>query len=139
MLGRDILTVLFRLLQPTPSPRRNFLRDAAHLFIPFALATFLLLLGGALLATWGRLSRGVLVGFCAAAGVLVGLFLLCHLALYCARTGAAAADGSDDPGSVGKPVPTPMVCPRCFGGVPRMNVFAPYDGNRNTDQVSHGY
>lgn len=159
MFGRDVLTLRscrpkMPSSWPAPWPRK-IVRDAAHLFIPFSLAGLLLLLGGALLITWGRLSGGVLIGFCATAGVLVGLFVTCHLALYCARAGgdagdaggsgaassSASSDGPGSPGPVGIPVRvrSPRVCASCLGGLPRADVVASQGGNRNAHEVSHGY
>lgn len=111
-----------------PRPRR-IVHDTAHLFIPFAFAIFLLLLGGALLITWGRLSNAVLVGFCVTAGILIGFFVICHLALYCTRaredgvreTGKNDDSDSSPLGSVldarSVKLGSPRVCRSCLGGL----------------------
>lgn len=111
-----------------PWPRR-VVRDTAYLFIPFAFAIFLLLLGGALLITWGRLSNAVLVGFCVTAGILLGVFVICHLGLYCTRAEAAGVretgkkynSGSSPVGSIldarSVKLGSPRVCRSCLGGL----------------------
>lgn len=86
-----------------PSWPRRFVHDAAYLLLPFSFVVFLILLGGALLITWGDLSNAVLIGFCVTAGLLVGGFLLCHLVLYC--TSADAAANSEEQGG-GSSTPT---------------------------------
>lgn len=135
---------------PLPWWPRKFVNDVAHLFLPFALAAFLLVAGGVLLATWGQLSRGVLVGFCVTAGVLVGLFVLCHLTLYCARVRGEEEKGGlvggptlsisgppESPGSIGVPVKvkSPRTCPNCCGGVPRTDLVASQVVIRTANQV----
>lgn len=110
----------------------KFIRDAAYLFFPFIFVAFLILLGGALLITWGNFSTAVLVGFCVTAGLLIGFFLLCHLVLYCS-TWAAEENAETDPErgsptSFGRVLPTSheqpltparrsqrMVCADCHG------------------------
>lgn len=138
---------------PSPWWPRKFVHDMAHLFLPFILVTFLLVVGGVLLATWGRLSRGVLVGFCVTAGILVGLFVLCHLTLYCARVRGEEEKGRlvggptlsisgplDSPGPTGIPVKvtSPRACPHCCGGVPRADLVASQVVIRTANQVGHG-
>lgn len=90
MFGRGLLPVISASFesQKMKSWPRKFIRDAAYLFLPFAFVAFLILLGGALLVTWGDLSNAVLIGFCVTAGLLVGFFLLCHLVLYCSTWAA---------------------------------------------------
>lgn len=114
--------------QDVPWPRRT-VHDTAFFFIPLAFAVFLLLLGSALLITWGRLSNAVLVGFCVTAGILIGFFVTCHLALYCTRakeagvreTGGKDNSGSSPPGSAldarSVKLGSPRVCRSCLGGL----------------------
>lgn len=140
MFGRGLLPLLSTPLEiihhypdvgqhTMPWPRK-FTRDAAYLFLPFAFVAFLILLGGALLVTWGNFSTAVLVGFCVTAGLLIGFFLLCHLVLYCS-TWAAEENAETDPErasptsfgrvptSHGPPTPARrsqrMVCADCHG------------------------
>lgn len=153
MFGCGILAPLFRPLKMRCSQGgidswpHKIIHDAAYLFFPFSFVAFLLLLGGALLITWGRLSDGVLVGFCVTAGILIGLFVICHLALYCTwasntagaekREGTSSSSGSASSGPIGRPVrvESPRICARCFGGLARANLAAPQTGNRKTHQV----
>ncbi|CAN8095634.1 unnamed protein product [Discula destructiva] len=113
--------------RPDPVWPRKIVRDIAYLFIPFAFAIFLLLLGVALLTTRGKLSNSALVGFCVTAGMLIGFFSICHLALYCTwakeNTKKTKNDrSSSDNGSlvIARPVKveSPRVCRKCMGGIP---------------------
>lgn len=155
MLGRGVLALLAR---PLEMPCRwgkekvwpnKIVRDSAYLFLPFSFVIFLLLLGAALLITWGRLSNGVLVGFCITAGILIGLFAICHLALYCAwakccvmdaekRGEASSSSGSGSSDPIGRPVRvvSPRICGRCLGGVARVDMVALQSGSRDSHQVS---
>lgn len=96
MFGRGLLPILPSPLDIDSAARqkkmpwlRKAIRDTAYLFLPFTFVTFIILLGGVLLVTWGHLSNAVLVGFCVTAGLLIGFFLLCHLVLYCSAWAAA--------------------------------------------------
>lgn len=152
--ARDIVARLRGRLKMASPPRCSWprssmimIRDAAHLFIPFIFAALLLLLGGALLVTWGKLSRGVLVGFCTTGGVLIGLFLACHLALYCARarrdaatdkTGLSTSSGPPgSPACIEVPVRVQNVpaCPQSPGGLQLDDTGASRARGRTTLQV----
>lgn len=130
MIGRGILKLLISFLEKMErtgsSWPRRIVQDSAHLFIPFAFAAFLLLLGGALLVTWGRLSDKVLVGFCVTAGLLIGLFIICHLVLYCTWAKERTEDKQDDSDSAPQgsvlearsvKFGSPRVCRSCLGGL----------------------
>lgn len=131
-----------------PWPRR-IVHDTAYFFIPFAFAIFLLLLGGALLITWGRLSNAVLVGFCVTAGILIGFFFICHLALYCTRakedgvpeTGKKDDSSSSPLGSVldarSVELGSPRVCRSCLGGLSvHVPAVATFGGPTRKSEVS---
>lgn len=85
-----------------PWPRK-LAREAAYLVLPFTFVGFLVLLTGALLVTWGHLSAAVLIGFSVTAGLLVGLFLLCHLVVHCSVWAWAEEDAETDPESAASP------------------------------------
>lgn len=123
MFGRGLSGLVRSMLEMShwnPSWPHRIVHDAAHLFIPFAFVVFLLLLGAALLITWGRFSDGVLVGFCVSAGILIAFFVICHLALYCtwAREATDAEKRGED-SSAGSPVgnflraQSPRICADC--------------------------
>lgn len=127
MSGHGLLT-LPEMKRPDPAWPRRIVRDIAYLFIPFAFVAFLLILGGALLITWGRLTNSVLVGFCVTAGLLIGFFVICHLALYCTWAKKEESDmkkhrdrNSSETGSVGLArsvkLGDPIVCPTCLSGI----------------------
>lgn len=128
-----LLSISVEMKRLAPDWPHKIVRDTAYLFIPFAFATFLLLLGGALLITWGRLPSSVLVGFCVTGGILVGFFGICHFALYCASAEGKVCgskkdrDSSDNGSSVlARPVKlgSPQVCSTCLGGISSMRVPA---------------
>lgn len=107
---------------------RKLVHDTAHIFIPFAFAIFLLLLGGALLVSWGRLSNAVLVGFCVTAGILIGFFIICHLALYCTSAKEKCRDRDNKNNCQTSPhgsvldarsvkLGSPRVCRSCLSGL----------------------
>lgn len=138
------------LLQHQTWPHK-IIHDTAYLFIPFSLVVLLMLLGGALLITAGRLSHGVLVGFCVTAGILIGLLVICHLARYCAwarrnTRDVEAREGTSSSGSesltpLGIPVrvQSPRSCARRIDGLPTLEVAAPQTGDRNIQQVIHNF
>lgn len=145
-----LLPPLLEMKRPDPSWPHRIVHDAAHLFIPFAFAAFLLLLGGALLITWGRLSNAVLVGFCVTAGLLIGFFIICHLALYCTWAKAKVEDekkdesGSSSRGSVpdarSVKFGSPRVCRSCLGGLSvHLPAVATFDGMTGRTEVSLGH
>ncbi|KAJ4388824.1 hypothetical protein N0V93_006285 [Gnomoniopsis smithogilvyi] len=122
------LIPLLEMHLPTVPWPRKIVHDTAYIFIPFAFAVFLLLLGGALLVTWGRLSNAVLVGFCVTDGILIGFFVICHLALYCTSPKEKLGNqdnkevsGLSPHGSVLDAVSvklgSPRVCRSCLGGL----------------------
>lgn len=154
MFGRSVFAAFspilsMSLIQHQTWPHK-IVHDAAYLFIPLSLVVFLMLLGGALLITGGRLSHGVLVGFCVTAGILISLLVICHLIRYCAwarrvtrdveegSRATSSGSGSLTPIEIPVRVQSPRICTRRLEGHPRVDVMAPpQTGNRNSQQVSH--
>ncbi|KAL1881867.1 hypothetical protein Daus18300_000921 [Diaporthe australafricana] len=62
---------------------RKIFYDITYKWVPFLFVVFLLIVCTALLSTSGKPSYGVVVAFCVTAGLLVSVFLSCHLLLYC--------------------------------------------------------
>lgn len=102
---------------PKRYSNRHMLRDAAHRFLPVALAVFLVILTTTLLATTGRLPHGALVGFCATSSVLVVVYTCCWLALLYGRDPTLPSDAEKAPVVVA--VENPVDCEPRLGGFER--------------------
>ncbi|KAH8772675.1 hypothetical protein F5883DRAFT_549177 [Diaporthe sp. PMI_573] len=64
---------------------RKVIRDVTYKWIPFLFVILTIVVSTALLSTSGHPPRGIVVTFAVFAGLLVFIFLLCHLMMYCTR------------------------------------------------------
>ncbi|KAG8158952.1 hypothetical protein KVR01_011395 [Diaporthe batatas] len=64
---------------------RRLIRDVTYRWIPFLFVVLTVVISTTLLSTGGRPPRGIVVTFGVLAGLLVVVFLACHLMMYCTR------------------------------------------------------
>lgn len=145
MSGHGLLKLLLTLPEmkrPDPAWPRRIVRDTAYLFIPFGFVAFLLVLGVVLLITSGQLTNSTLVGLCVTAGILIGFFAICHLALYCTwakkeeRDQNSSGSGSSAPARSVK-LGDPFACENCLGGIKSPVPVTDFEGMRTDAEVSY--
>lgn len=64
---------------------RRVIRDVTYRWIPFLFVVLTVVVSTTLLSTGGHPPRGIVITFGVLAGLLVVIFLACHLMLYCTR------------------------------------------------------
>lgn len=118
---------------------RKVVRDVTYKWIPFLFVVLTVIVCTALLSTSGKPPRGIVVTFSVLAGLLVFLFLSCHLMLYCTgiknqmdTEGANGDNGNADPSSHQLDSNIPP------GFLPDTNVNTSTNANANTQVQQRG-